>query len=147
MYVFCFSIPQQCQAPLHTLPIAGHVLDMDDDNDDELEEEDESGVDTEVETDCVEERKSICFQKALLELASIRIPSHCQRKACDGVISVQCRYVGCAVQLKWVGIPYQNERLGLYINIVNIVPFRRNLVQDYSIIWLEQFSNGYTCTL
>ncbi|XP_069135269.1 uncharacterized protein [Argopecten irradians] len=87
--------------PLH-LPMAEDPIGIEEDPvDDELRDEDNDPLDTDTETDAVGEKKSICFQSALLELASIRIPTNCQRKACGAEISVRCRYVGCAIQMKW----------------------------------------------
>ncbi|XP_033754344.1 uncharacterized protein LOC117337464 [Pecten maximus] len=84
------------------LPMAEDPIEMEEvDVDDELTEDEGDTVETDTQHDPVEERKSICFQSALVELASLRIPTTCQRKACGANITVQCRYVGCAVQLKW----------------------------------------------
>lgn len=66
------------------------------------DEEDDTSQSHDVDGDYASEGKAICFEQSLLELASVKVGSSCQRKNCNGQILITTKYYGSAVQLAWV---------------------------------------------
>lgn len=93
---------------LETQVMADDLLDFDIPNEEEGEEKEEEEEEEDIEdlsgdeVDVVQEKKSICYESSLKKLAHLRIPTVCQKKNCDGKISISFRYVGSAVQLVWI---------------------------------------------
>ena len=87
---------------VNDLPIRG-MLDVHIEGEQESEEEIEEVLEQhDQERNLVTEKKSICFERELLQLASLKAPSKCDRKSCDGSVHISPKYVGSSVQLKWV---------------------------------------------
>ncbi|XP_060592756.1 uncharacterized protein LOC132747402 [Ruditapes philippinarum] len=82
--------------------VADAILDIEDDFVVQDEETDEDTEDTETEErDIVTERKAICFEKNLMELASIHISSECNRKKCDKIVGLDTRMIGSCFRMTW----------------------------------------------
>lgn len=71
-----------------------------DDSFDDISDSDEDTLITE-ET-LVKQRKSICFEEKLLQLAKINISSACRVKRCKGIVSMKTKYIGSSVRILWV---------------------------------------------
>lgn len=104
--------PPTQHAPDSDAPVASmgeallHFMDDDEEESsmDDRGESESEGSDMDDDIDVVESRKSICFDKSLLELAAIRIPHTCRRKNCKGSVEVSTKHIGCAVRILWVRV-------------------------------------------
>ena len=89
--------------------IADAIIDIEEtETSEEQDEETDDDIVDEVtdERDIVSERKSICFEENIMELARIHISSKCNRKKCDKIVGMDTRMIGSCFRITWVNNNY-----------------------------------------
>ena len=117
--LYCFIFVYSQDESINCLPeikIGNAILGISDSSDaDTLSDTSDSDNDDIPERDLVGEMKAICFATELLSLASFKVPTCCNRKACGGVVEANIKMIGTSACISWVITLYNGYTI-MYVN-------------------------------